>query len=362
MPTGRCAGDRAQSGLDQRNGTKSELWVSLVLQDDVIDAAQLPRPPVVCLRTRHSASRGTRLIVTGMDPQLLITYRYLRMSLVAVLAMLAWAVLIQWQGSGEPLLTSISDYYWTPVRAVFVGALVALGIGMVVLKPDNELEDILLNIAGVLAPVVAFVPTPDVGTCQRNQDGDFVGAAQATLDGIKNNVPALLAAGMLAVLILLLFTKVLPEETKLPPPEPAARLARKLGFAAVLVLLVGAVAWFRAGGTSFECNAHYAAAFTLFGCIIGVAVLNAIGKYRDSLRDKSADQVSLVNRYSVIAFLMLVVLATGLIGLKANWDYWIMFIEAGVLVLFMTFWILQSLDLWNRGLRSPGHERSLLPK
>jgi hypothetical protein len=41
------------------------------------------------------------------------------------------------------------------VRAVFVGALVALGVGMVVLEPDNELEDIFLN--------VAFVPTPDAG-------------------------------------------------------------------------------------------------------------------------------------------------------------------------------------------------------
>jgi hypothetical protein len=298
----------------------------------------------------------------GVDPQLLITYRYLRMSLVAVLAMLACAVVIEWQGSGNPLLPSISDYYWTPVRSVFVGALVALGIGMVVLKPDNELEDIFLNIAGVLAPVVAFVPTPDVGTCQVNDGGDFVDAAQATIDGIKNNVPALLIAGAIAIGILLVFTKVIPEETKFPPLQDGARLARKLGFAAVVVLLVGAVLWFRAGGTSFECNAHYAAAFTLFGCIIAVAILNAIGKYRDSRKKKPTDRVSPVNRYSAIAFLMLVVLAIGLVAMAAGWDYWVMFVEAGVLTLFILFWILQSWDLWNRAIRSPGDERSLLPK
>jgi hypothetical protein len=85
------------------------------------------------------------------------------MSLVAVLAMLAWAVLVQWQGSGDPLLPSISDHSWTPVRAVFVGALVALGVGMVVLEPDNELEDIFLNAGGRAATVVAFVDTPDAG-------------------------------------------------------------------------------------------------------------------------------------------------------------------------------------------------------
>lgn len=298
----------------------------------------------------------------GVDPQLLITYRYLRMSLVAVLAMLACAVLIEWHGSGDPLLTSISDYYWTPVRSVFVGALVALGIGMVVLKPDNELEDIFLNIAGVLAPVVAFVPTPDVGTCQDNADGDFVDAAQVTIDGIKNNVPALLIAGAIAIGILLLFTKVIPEQTKFPPVSNGARLARKLGFAAVVVLLVGAILWFRSGGTSFECNAHYAAAFILFGCIIGVAILNAIGKYRDSRKKKPTDRVSAVNRYSVIAFLMLVVLGIGLAAMGAGWDYWVMFVEAGVLTLFISFWFLQSLDLWNRVPRSPEDERPLLPK
>ena len=41
-----------------------------------------------------------------------------------------------------------------------MGALMAMGVSMVVLKADNEVEDILLNIAGVLAPVVALVPTP----------------------------------------------------------------------------------------------------------------------------------------------------------------------------------------------------------
>lgn len=309
-----------------------------------------------------STARTTEGHDRGVDPQLLITYRYLRMSLVAVLAMLACAVIIEWQGSGSPLLPSISDYYWTPVRSMFVGALVALGIGMVVLKPDNELEDILLNIAGVLAPVVAFVPTPDVGTCRDNGDGDFAGAAQATIDGIKNNVPALLIAGAIGIGILLAFTKVIPEQTKFPPVEGGARLARKLGFAAVVGLLVGAVLWFRAGGTSFDCNAHYAAAFTLFGCIIGIAVLNAVGKYRDSRKQKPTGRVSPVNRYSVIAILMLVVLGIGLVAMGAGWDYWVMFVEAGVLSLFMTFWILQSWDLWNRALRSPGHERSLLPQ
>ena len=116
---------------------------------------------------RHSSGKPSEPAPT-IDPQLLITYRYLRMSLVAVLTMLAASVCFQWFFAGNHL-PSISDYYWTPVHAVFIGALLALGVGMVILKPDNELEDIFLNIAGVLAPVVAFVPTPAPGTCYRRR-------------------------------------------------------------------------------------------------------------------------------------------------------------------------------------------------
>ena len=85
------------------------------------------------------------------------TYRYLRIGLIGAAVMLAAAVVIErwhvdcWQGS-------ISAYYYTPVRAVFVGALVAVGLSLIVIKGEGH-EDVYLNIAGMLAPVVAFVPT-----------------------------------------------------------------------------------------------------------------------------------------------------------------------------------------------------------
>ena len=298
---------------------------------------------------------------SNVDPQLLITYRYLRMALVAVLAMLAAAVLLQWLDDDRSFLPSISDYYWSPAGPVFVGALLALGVGMVVLKPESELEDVFLNIAGVLAPVVAFVPTPQAGTCVRDDAGNLSKPSQATIDGIANNIPAFLVAGAVAVVLLIVLTRVKPERLAFPELEPRAALARTLGFAFVLILFAGAVAWYVIGRKTFECGAHYAAAFPLFACIIGVAVVNGIGKYRESDQRAKENKTALLNRYLIIVFLMIVVLVIGLIG-RGNWAHYILFIEAGVLILFLAFWILQSLDLWDRGTRARQGQRTLLPQ
>ncbi len=299
----------------------------------------------------------------GHDPQLLTTYRYLRMSLIALLVMLASAVLIEWLGSGSPLLDSISSYYWTPVRSVFVGGLVALGVGMLVLKPDNELEDIFLNIAGVLAPVVAFVPTPQSGTClPANADaGGAMPLPASTIDAITNNVGALLAASMLGLLIFVALAFVVPDPAS-PSVATRIKLARLGGLVVVVLLFVGALVWFSSSRRSFDCNAHYAAAMTLFVCILAIGVLNALAKYLEARHRGASTLRAIPNPYSVIAVLMLLVVAAGFLGHLQDWDYWILFVEAGVLTLFLAFWILQTAELWEHGIRPHVGGRSLLPQ
>ncbi len=49
---------------------------------------------------------------------------------------------------------------------MFTGGLVAIGVSLIAIKGSTDLEDVLLNLAGVLAPIVAFVPTtPPEGGC-----------------------------------------------------------------------------------------------------------------------------------------------------------------------------------------------------
>lgn len=85
------------------------------------------------------------------------TYRTLRIGLAAVAILLPVGL---WIGSGAPR-PSISDYYhaggW--MRDLFVGALSAIGVFLVLYRGYSWKEDRALDLAGVAALVVAFVPT-----------------------------------------------------------------------------------------------------------------------------------------------------------------------------------------------------------
>jgi hypothetical protein len=92
------------------------------------------------------------------DDTLVTSYRYLRTAMVGVLLCLGVSVLYETVRQGF-VLSSISAYYYTPAQGVFVGALAAIGVCMIALQGTTQAEDVLLNIGGMFAPVVAFVPT-----------------------------------------------------------------------------------------------------------------------------------------------------------------------------------------------------------
>ena len=95
-----------------------------------------------------------------------LTYRYLRGAMIALLLMLLLSVGYQWwwETDHSCWLGSISAYYYTPARSVFVGSLCALGASLIAYKGHSPEEDVLLNFSGFMAFVVAMVPTvPDAG-------------------------------------------------------------------------------------------------------------------------------------------------------------------------------------------------------
>src|SRR4051812_6166058 len=126
------------------------------------------------------------------------TYLYLRVGLVALAVFLGTSLVIElafgdtaWQGS-------ISAYYYTPVRSVFVGTLTAMGVCLIAIKGRGKPgEDLMLNLAGMCAPVVALVPTPlEDAAC-----GDATRCVpKAFVPGVVNNVEALIVVGVLALL------------------------------------------------------------------------------------------------------------------------------------------------------------------
>jgi hypothetical protein len=330
-------------------------------------------------RLTRWAEKGVGACETD-DEVVVKTTRYLRLSMVALVIGLAVAVLFehaksQPQGGagGHCWQRSISAYYYTPVQSFFVGALVAIGISLIVLKGSTELEDLWLNFAGTFAPVVAFVPMPEVGDC-----GSVLTDRTNAAANIANNVTALLVMAGIAFVILGVLWRVghpvtRVSGTKASAEDAWARWIKVGGYLAALALYVLACILFFGARRWFIDNAHTLSAVTMFVFIFLAVVSNAIN-FHFTRKQMVADQAMTrqagaavdpagevkppkpVNRYLAIAILM----AAAAVFIKVGpWfgDYEIIWLEASMITLFAVFWVIQTHELWHYGLRTPARPR-----
>ncbi|MFF2389527.1 hypothetical protein [Agromyces sp. NPDC058104] len=278
------------------------------------------------------------------DAHLVKTYVYLRVSLIAAVLLVFAALVFETFGTGE-LLNSISAYYYTPVRSVFVGALVGMGFALIVLVGRPGPEDAALNLAGMLAPVVAFVPTPVPEPCPTAGERCI---PEAYLPGVVNNMAALFAVGFLALVFTALSIRRLQRGDRWS----------LWGFVVAAVVWLGALVWF--GFTddwplreSFLSFAHYGAAVPMFVLIIVVVFVNGFSSETPlvTIRDR---EVTYRPVYQAIAWVMAATVAVGLVAwFMTRTDerpppviFWV---EATVLLFFGVFWGLQTWELRRQG-------------
>ena len=95
------------------------------------------------------------------------TYRYVRIGMKGAVVLLAASIAIE-RSKVDCWQTSISAYYYTPVRAIFVGTMIAVDPALIVYKGRSGREAVCLNYAGMLAPALALVPTTDVAHAGRS--------------------------------------------------------------------------------------------------------------------------------------------------------------------------------------------------
>lgn len=249
---------------------------------------------------------------------------------------------------------SISATYYTAVRATFVGGLLATGLALVAIKGRTTWEDGLLNIAGGVIPLVAFVPTPvavgsiagasDRYTCP---DPSQTCVPSQVLPGVANNVSAygLVIGGLL----LLAGIGALQARRRGTPWPTLSRLG--IGLAATLWVLAGG--WFLLARDGFILYAHYVSAIVFFALLIGVVWLN--GWYlRPGTTAQPPAISSLAYRtwyYAIAAAMTLAVLA-GVLGWlvtgEQNSATLLFWLEVALLVGFMAFWVLQTMEYWHR--------------
>lgn len=274
------------------------------------------------------------------------TYLYLRVGLVALALFLAASLVIEMAFGDTEWLGSISAYYYTPVRSVFVGTLTAMGVCLIAIKGrDRPREDLMLNLAGMCAPVVALVPTP-------LEDASCGGATrcvpEAFVPGVVNNVQALLVVGVVGVLF-------------------AARTVRRdtnergdlLAIGVSAGGLVAFALWFAFGRDSFLDYAHYGTAVPMFGLIVAVALVNAakVDEFVAAGGTLTVGHAETYKKaYRAIAYSMGAVIGGALVLFVVKavtgsepFAHWVFVVEALLLTAFTAFWILQTLQYAEDG-------------
>lgn len=274
------------------------------------------------------------------------TYLALRFAMLLLTAMLAISIVLQVVVADSfCVLESISAYYHTAARNVFVGALCAIGVCLIVYRGNIDEENVALDYSGFMAFVVAFVPTEYDRACTA---ADVPSPADPGLaDAAANNVLAVLVIALVAALAAWRVPWLRPEDG-----APLSRFATS-AVTVTLVLLVAGFLIFFLQRDLFVRNGHATAAVLLFAGIIVVVGLNA--------RDFAAKRgVSLWwNRYTVMAAAMTVSVVGSVVLYLFGVPYAVLVVEALLIAEFAVFWGMQTAELRNmrvRPARSGAHD------
>lgn len=253
------------------------------------------------------------------------TYRYLRLCLLALLLGLTISLGIETIRGGWQ--TSISAYYYTPAGPIFVAVLASVGACLVALRGYTDAENVCLNLAGISAPMVAFVPTPE-----RGRHPDVV--------AITNNSATFLTVLGIGYLIVLWFAvrRIRRHET--------VSVWSFIGLASVALAWVVGVGWLAIDRTSFADHAHALAATFTFLPFAAVVALNTDWGVRVIARQAAPSRTRFDKAYWVVLIGMCCA-TVGFAIVRASWGYAMLGLEIALLGLFAAFWVLQTIDLMD---------------
>jgi hypothetical protein len=279
------------------------------------------------------------------------TYRYLRIGIVGAVVLLGGSILLESSrarnavtGADWCLQDSISAYYFTPVRAVFVVTMFVVSFSLIAYKGHGVWEDFLLNVAGMFAPLVAVVPTTAVGDCWSiepspspvNSDGSL---ASWVVTNIDNNMDGLFVVGFLAVaagIVIWLVTK----------RDPKRRHEIQTGtgwlLLGIAVGLLGALLLKVLGREFFLANAHGKSAI-LFFVFLWFAILANLIQY----------WAELGRRYRVSYIVVLAVMVLGIPVSFGFGDHLLFALEAWEITAFAAYWLIQTVENWDEKIEAP---------
>lgn len=299
---------------------------------------------------RHADTEEAVAIRQVRPLDALKTYRYLRIGMIGAVLLLATSIVIESfdaenavTGAKWCLQNSISAYYYTPVRAIFVGCMFLVGLSLIAYKGHDVGEDFLLNVAGMLAPVVAVVPTTAVGHCYsinpkpqpltKDPLTGEVSLANWVLKIVDNNIDALFFVGFIAVILgFIIWQLNLRNPRRRDEIHPHTREL----LVGTFVVLVAALSLKLFRRDFFLANAHGWSANLLFVFLWFAILANVRLHWKEEGRPW-------VKQYLVVAALMVVGIPVSLLFGAHK----IFVLEAWEIMAFATYWILQTVENWD---------------
>lgn len=301
------------------------------------------------------------------------TYLAIRIALVLLCFMLLAAlVLAVWGADDNCSQNSISAYFYTPARAVFIAALCAMGTCLIVYRGNDDVENAILDVSGYLAFVVAFVPTGAEAPNSADPLADALAnpaAASEILEktcgtsnvpayqdidaAVQVSIPPLLLVGVLANVIgwVLLHKGFGMRRAVLG----RSRVRVILSISLVGLLTAGIAYYWRR--ESFIEYGHIAAAISLFIGLFGVVVINACEAGAGLWK-----RVYVSVAVYMVAAGMFIGVYRGFVDVEFNsWVYWL---EVLLIAGFFAFWIGQSWELGvraDRDVARPSNPPSMTP-
>ena len=259
-------------------------------------------------------------------PREVTTYRSVRLALLALLLALATSIAAETIRTGWQ--SSVSGYYYTAAGPVFIGALVAIGVCLIALRGFTDAEDVCLNLAGVSAPMVAFVPTPALGH-------------HPDVHAIANDAFTFLATLAVGYVVTVLFGL---RERRSGEPWPSR--GGLIGLVSTAAAWAAGLTWLLLDRDGFAAHAHTLAAIFTFVPFAGVVVLNTDWGVRVLAGEAHASRTRFDAAYwLVVAGMVMAALIAAVAWLGWRWTYALLALEAALLALFALFWVLQSIDL-----------------
>jgi heme exporter protein D len=313
---------------------------------------------IVRLRGSRDDARGvaTQLRSLSEDPQTTPrrTYRYLRLVMIGAVGAIFLAVGLTWQ-EYHHLIPTISHFFYTPAGVVFVGSLIAAAAAMVALSGDG-VQQVLLDVAAMLAPIIALVPTNADNAILTNlrqnvcPDGREV-CVPSPFDGYATIGMTVWCVAVPVVLLIALAIGIADRRSsgKFTPQFFWTQALCWLVWIAMFTWFI----WFRDG---FFAAGHYVSAVAFFVVVTLVALWQAIlGPLQTRREIANGEQPTPLQRtlpwvYWLIAALLVAVLLmggaifTGLVKPGPDGMFWV---EAWGLIGFGVFWLIQTLQKWR---------------